>query len=316
MYRAAFTLASVLLAGTAWGETTDNDVSSAAEMRDICQRTIPTEGVSFTGNAFERGEKRAAHRRDRESALGRVYVVELPSSSFDFLDYDMDAQELEVDTSTGLRAHTGRSVLALRRHESLLASVPPGRARELAELHQRGGLVLRVGFVLHPPDPQSGPCSQVGEPTAPVRVQVEVSFFELRRGSDRMLRVETFEPVDANSATPTTQPASSAGPTVTLSTPSVITEGNLDELFTGSSGHGYSRNLLACYRSRLEARPGLEGTIVVQLSVSRGQLRASHLEIDSLGDPGIASCTLHQTRRFPYPSNVTGAISLPIRFQP
>ncbi len=318
MVRALVTMAVVLMSSTAWGETVANEISSAAAMADICQHVVPTNLVKFSGNAYERGEKRAAHRRHREAMLGKIFVVDIPAETYEFLDYDMDAQELEIDTSSGLRAHEGRSVLVLRHHESLLASVPPERARELAEIHQRGRLVLRIGFVLHSPSAESSPCSQVGDHTAPTRVQVEVGFFELRRGSSEMLlRVEAFgSGGDSGVVVRGPRITPGAGPAVTLATPSVIADGNLDELFTGSSSHRFRQSLLECYRSRLETRPGIEGTIVVQLSVSRGQLRSSHLEIDSLGDPGIASCVLHQVRRFPYPSGVGGAISLPIRFQP
>lgn len=316
-YRYLIAALVTLVAWPAGAETARIEVSEVARMVDICRQVEPADQISVEGNAFERGQQRDAHRRQREEALGRLYVVDIPASAYEFLEYDMRAQELRVDTSAGLRAHEGRTALLLREHDTVLASVTPAQARRLAELQQRGELVLRLGFYLHPSAPEATPCALPRTPDVPVRVEVELAFFELRHGdAGALVRVGPGGDGGASwSAGAGTAPPSS-DPAVTLSRPSVNTEGDLDELIQGPAGEQLRQRFLQCYRSRLETRPGLEGMVVVQLVVAGGQVRSAHLEIDSLGDPMIGACVMRQVRAYPYPRNVHGGVSLPIQFEP
>jgi hypothetical protein len=301
--------------GAGWAEPAATVVTDAAAMDAICRTVEPPDAVSFPGNAFERGQQRAAYRESRDAALARPYVAEIPNTGFQLLEYDLDAQEIEIDTDEGLTAHDGGTVLVLQEHESLVVQAAAERAREIAELHQRGQLVLRVGFTLRAAS--VSPCSRSRVAGAPVRVEIDVASFELREGSSRTVARVELQPSSAAGVSPNADhPARPPGPDLTFREPTVLIDGNLGDLLETPAGAQLRERYLACWSGRLAASPELEGTIVVQMTVAGGHLRAAHLEIDSIGDEDLAACVLERTRSFPFPRGVSGAISLPVRFRP
>jgi hypothetical protein len=317
MQRFLIMTALIATSSPAFGESASIQIPSVDRMREICREVRPAEGLRFDGNAFERGQKRAAHRRQRDDALGRLFTIDIPAQDYDFLEYDPDSQEMEVDLSEGLRPQDGRIILGPQPHDRLDVVVTPELARDLASRHGERHLDLRIGFYLDPQDPVASPCTPSRSNDTPLRVEVEIAFFELRGdGGEVLARAGAVEATPPVRSTTPEAALRGANPSVTFGQTSVIADGSLDELLEGPGGEPLRQRFTDCYRQRLADRPGIEGTVVVQMIVSGGHLRSAHLEIDSLGDPGVGACILRHTRNFEYPRTVSGAVSLPVRFQP
>lgn len=307
----------VALASPVWAESSATVVTSANQIREMCQHLVPAESLQLTGNAFERGQKRAAHRRAREAALVELYVVEMQASEFELLEYDVENEEIEVSTGSGIRVAGGTTTLNFGASDPMRVSIPPNEAQQIARLHQQRQLRLRFGFFLRTESATASPCSYARYGQRVTSVQTELAFFELRRNTGQTLvreeLAELEDDEDSSSSGGERRPAS--GPAVTLTRASVSGNTNLGRLLEADTGRQLGRRYLACYQQRLESRSDLSGTVVVNFTVARGgNVTSAHLEIDSLGDRQLGACVLSQTRGFNFPSEAWGNASLPINF--
>lgn len=306
-------LSCLIFGSPAWAEPSGTLVTSAAQIGEICQQVVPAESLQLSGNAFERGQKRAAHRRARESALEELYIIEMRSEEFELLEYDVDNEELEVNAGSGFRIAGGETAINFGHSDPFRVSMPPDEASQIAQLHQRRSIRLRFGFFLRGENLSASPCSFARYGQRVMSVQAELVFFELRQNSGQPLIREQL--IDLEEEESDSVQSAPSGPSVTLTRASVEGSSNLDRMLEGSLGQQLGRRYLTCYQQRIEARPSLSGTVVVNFTVSRGGgVTSAHLEIDSLGDRQLGGCLVSQTRGFSFPSDAWGNASLPINF--
>lgn len=306
----------IALASPVWAEPSATVVSSTAQIREMCQHLVPAESLQLTGNAFERGQKRAAHRQAREVALSELYVVEMQATEFELLEYDVDNEELEINSGSGIRVAGGVTTLNFAPGDPMRVSLPPNEARQIARLHQQRQLRLRFGFFLRIESASASPCSYARYGQRVMSIQADLAFFELRRNTGQtLIREELAELEDDESDSSEGEASTASGPAVTLTRASVSGQSNLGRLLETDTGRQLGRRYLSCYQQRLETRSDLSGTVVVNFTVARGgTVTSAHLEIDSLGDRQLGACVLNQTRGFNFPNEAWGNASLPINF--
>ncbi|MBM4370806.1 MAG: AgmX/PglI C-terminal domain-containing protein [Deltaproteobacteria bacterium] len=71
----------------------------------------------------------------------------------------------------------------------------------------------------------------------------------------------------------------------------------------------------ACYDERRKLRPGLRGSLQVDIEVSTGGEVAVRIADDGLGDPQVASCVLRTLQRLKYPTPKNSAFEFRVPFQ-
>ena len=81
----------------------------------------------------------------------------------------------------------------------------------------------------------------------------------------------------------------------------------------------YAAGIQFCYDNQLEREPGLEGEMVVVLTVlASGQVSEASIAEDSLGSPALRECVLIQAREWKFPSIPEGTVTFrtPFVFTP
>jgi hypothetical protein len=71
------------------------------------------------------------------------------------------------------------------------------------------------------------------------------------------------------------------------------------------------QDVMRCYAQRLRYRPGLDGTVAVDVSVEDGQVTALQLSQNTTADRRLEQCVLKQLRDWPYPDALSGHLHLP-----
>lgn len=315
MIRSSLVAALILaVSSTAWGQSVPDVLSTAKHMKALCLAVEPSDTVSFKGNAFERGKKRAAHRKNRDRALDRLYTVEIGSKQFKLREYDVDDEEFEIDTRNGLMIIRGETVLTFSPNDTISTSVPPHEAQKIAKLHQQKNLTLRLGFFLRSESSSSSPCGWSRSGGRVLSVAAEVGFFELKTKGRSILRIEVADIEDVPESELESSSGGNTGPSVSMSVPTVTNNQAAGRYLNTESGPQLRGRYAGCYQRRLGQNPNLEGTIVVNFTLNRGHIARSHIEIDSVGDQNLATCVLQQTRSFSFPRGVSGVVSWPIVF--
>ncbi|MFH1531462.1 MAG: AgmX/PglI C-terminal domain-containing protein [Pseudomonadota bacterium] len=71
-----------------------------------------------------------------------------------------------------------------------------------------------------------------------------------------------------------------------------------------------------CYSERLKRRPGLKGTLIIEVKVSTQGKVAARVADDGLGDEEVATCVLRTMRRleFPFPKEEVRVFRVPLEF--
>jgi TonB family protein len=306
------------ISGTAHAEQAEGlAVTSAEQMSAICQRAAPAESRRLTGNAYERGQQRAAHRAGRDEALDRLYVVDLPAAAYEIEEYDPDDESIVIDARSGLSALDGAVVVTFARDPSLRLAAEPEVAERVAKAHQGRTLRLRLGFYLGASEDDAAPCSLARLGRRVLTVQAEIAFVELRPAAGPALVREVFsdDDVDDESGAP---PSGAGGPAggalVSVSVASGTAAASLTPLLRGEVGQALRRQLEACRPAPASGEPA-DGTVVVNVTIGRGgHVATAHVEIDSVGDERAASCVLRTARAFRFPSHVVGTASIPVAF--
>jgi TonB family protein len=71
-----------------------------------------------------------------------------------------------------------------------------------------------------------------------------------------------------------------------------------------------------CYAAARRARPGLEGSLALELDLDPGggPPRSARVAMDSLLDEGLGRCALAAVRRATFPRGPGGRVQLPLHF--
>ena len=82
--------------------------------------------------------------------------------------------------------------------------------------------------------------------------------------------------------------------------------------------HGNYDRIKDCYDERRKRRPGLEGTLIVEVEISTMGNVAVRIADDGLGDEQVAMCVLRTIRRldFPFPKEKVHVFRVPFQFTP
>ncbi len=265
------------------------------------------------GNAYERGRARAEQRRARERIGGALLEVEIPATSFSFVEYDFEGEVLSVDTSRNLRLWEGRIGLYPAGGDSLSFPMAPDRAREVVEQHRRRAIKLRLGFLLGHDDPNADPC--LLRPGVPPIVKADVASFELVDDSGRVLaREDTARLADAHTLEPGTVPAAHALH-VTVAPPNLTGDraygAAIEAHFREGGADRLAEQIRRCVRSE-----GPSGTLVVDLALE-GSGRASdvRIEVDSLQEEQTVACIRDAVAAWGFPTGSRRArvrVSVPV----
>jgi len=69
-----------------------------------------------------------------------------------------------------------------------------------------------------------------------------------------------------------------------------------------------------CYEAALKDDPTLEGRVVIDLSVRKGDVYRSEVKEDTLGSEEVAGCIQQMVRGIPFPADISGDILFPFAF--
>jgi hypothetical protein len=267
--------------------------------RRLCESLDFPERASRRSPELDRAAAEARQETRRARALGRRYRVDVDGKGLTF-DYDDGGSRLLLTERAQLAALGGALKLWATEEPEMPVPADPARARRIAAAARNGEAVLRLTFAL-PEDEEVAVCAHPPG-TGQYGLGVEpVSWSYLAGGA--VLASGGEEPEGR-------APGRGARPQVEVGEP--IGGGAA----VRSAVQGLSKDLAACYERARRARPGLDGTLAVELDLDAGggPPRSARLAMDSVHDEGLARCALAAIQRATFPRGPGGRVQVPLHF--
>ncbi|HET9598151.1 MAG TPA: hypothetical protein VFP65_21360 [Anaeromyxobacteraceae bacterium] len=277
-------------------------LETPAQVRALCEALVLPERMRARGDAVQRARAVSEHERRRDAALHRRYQVGIPGERLRFTAYDAEEHRLGLSERAFLAAAGGSlHVWPVDEDRDLSVAVDPVAAQRVMQAAERRQLALVLTFNLPEDDDEVTCAHRAGaaswslgvEPVAWAYVEDGVPLARGGEGADRPLVTAAQ---GARARVEVAEPMGEGGPGVR------------------SALEARASELLACYGVALRARPGLDGSMVLDAELSGGAARTVRLAVDSLQDDGVAACAKNvvTTTRFP---PVEGRIAIPIHFR-
>lgn len=273
------------------------------EARRLCADLELPERVA---RADRTGDPARAHReqvvRRRRARAGR-YRIDVDGAKLHF-DYDPEGKQLTLRERSQLIGAGGALRVWAVDDPELPVAVDDARARRTMAEARADRLVLRIELLL-PEDGEVAICSHppgshhwsLG--VAPVSWSYRVGGEVLARGGEA-------------AEAPAPAPRRGGSPRVSVGEP----VGGSDAARLRAAVSGRSAALSSCYLRALQAHPGLDGTLAVELELdpAGGAPRALRVALDSVLDEGLRRCALAALRQARFPAGPGGRVQLPLHF--
>lgn len=276
---------------------------------DLCDSLRAEDRMTFAGNAVAQARARDEHRKLRLSAAGANYAIDVPAAGFSFKGYDLPNQRLLIDTERGFVVGDGVQIAGSVPDGEMDFEAAPDPADAMLKAHAGKHLVLRLVFRPGKSQMTSSPCVRpAGGGIAKLHAQV-LAFDLVRPDGSVAARGETSDYADAAAtATRVGEPA------VTVRRPSADAGDVPEDLIAAVQVLGPP--LLPCYQKALAGRPGLRGTLVIDLrAAADGSIQQPKMQVSSLGDDAMVDCVLARLGRAKLPRRPGSLrISIPIGF--
>ncbi len=257
---------------------------------------------------LDRAAAEADQVERRARALEARYAVELSGRGLSF-DYDEERRALTLNERSQLTGAGGTLRLwAVDEAELALPAEPP-LARRIVAAARSGEGRLRLLFVL-PEDDDDAICAHAPG-TQSWGLGVEPVSWAFLAGGEVLARGGSDDAV-APAPTPVSPKGRArAQPAVEVGTP---LSGNGPAVQQAIRSRESA--LLACYQQGLQARPGLDGALVLELELSPagGRSRAARVAMDSLHAAGVSRCVVEALEGVELPKG-SGRVQLPIHFR-
>jgi len=275
-------------------------LATAEDVRRLCQALDFPERASRREKGLDRAEAEARQEERRGRALGRRYRTDVSGKGLAF-DYDDGGKRLLLTERAQMIAVGGSLRVWATEDPELPVPADPSRARRIAAAARNGEAVLRLTFVL-PEDEEVAVCAhpagtgQYALAVEPVSWSYLVGEEVLARGGEEPERREALP---------------GARPQVVVGEPI-----GGDGAAIRRARQGRAKDLAACYARARQARPGLDGTLALELDLDPGggPARAARVAMDSLLDEGLSRCALSAVRKASFPRGPGGRVQVPLHF--
>jgi hypothetical protein len=261
------------------------------------------------------------HRACRDASLPgtrELYAIDLPPGAFGFEPYAHEEDLLPIDTRRNLLALGGRASLLPSFLETIGFTLSAAHARDLVDAARES--TLRIGFFLGFDEPERTHClirPAVGVTT----VRMDVAFAELLGSRGETLAREDGDRLTAWIDDVEHERVEGSGPR------GAIGQASFDPALGDSERHkraldaasrgAVGRAIGRCHADGVARGAQPSGHVAVRLSVdgATGRVRASEVELSTLGDDPEAECITRALATIAFPPGPPGTlgVSVPIR---
>ncbi|HEU4382022.1 MAG TPA: AgmX/PglI C-terminal domain-containing protein [Anaeromyxobacteraceae bacterium] len=282
----------------------------AAALALACGRVGAAEPVFLKGaedvarlcRALQPAGRAGSEARARAEALERRYRVTVSGDGLDFEPWDETAGLRLSPRAVLLGA--GRSLrLWMPDGDDLAVKAPRAAAQRIFQAKGRGRLALGVTFEIPAGEAGERPCTQA--PTGKSWIlAVEPVSWEYLSGAEVLARGGE---AGAGSAAEGSQPRVTVGEAVGAAATSAVR----------AALQAAVPDLTACYREALARSPSLDGTLVVELSLSgkAGPPRSARIAADSVQDEALAACVQGVAEKARFPAGKAGLASMAVQLE-
>lgn len=270
--------AGLLGSPAAFAEPSASVLKSEEEVRSLCLALRPVERVTFTGNPAERAKAKQEFEQERERLLRAEFAVELPWGGFTVSEWDPAEKVATVAAERPFRAAGGALLFFDPDRDDIQLGALEGAADALQTALAKGQAVLAVTF--RPAEEEGSPC--VISKAKTYSLAVDLTSAVLKAGGKPL----------AKAAGDGYEPRSGAGgaPAVVLKpAPAGDCAKCSDEVALSAQS---ARPLIEkCYAEALTREPGLDGSLVLGLSVGKdGKVQVDAVALDSVQNADVVAC--------------------------
>jgi hypothetical protein len=254
----------------------------------LCEALRDEDSIAFAGNIVAQAQEREAHAQRRQDAERMRYVAIVPAQGFALTNYDLGGRRLVLDTGRGFRLAENAELLTSLEPGAIGFRLAPEAADRVLVEHAAGKLFLRVVFRPTYSTMRQQACLWISG-GAVVKMEIEPETVALLAPDGSRLA--------QGDNTPGAEDTPVNKPQVVVKRPRSGTGGDVPDALAKVSAE-LGPLLLPCYRKALETRPGMRGTLVLGLKFGRdGAVEESSVELSSLGDEFVATCSATQATR-------------------
>lgn len=311
MVLAALSLAAALAAPPSGGarprEADPRPVTTEKQAAELCAASAPTERVRFKGDAVDRAAAAQKHDEERDAALDRRYRTTVAAKEVTFGDYDAAQGELSLSPRSGLSGAGGALRLWLTGDKTLPVNADAAAAKRVFAAQKAGRLELQLVFELDG-DASDAPCVAVPGTHRFTVAASPVSWSYVAGG-------EVLARGGEGADKPLASAKAGAKPHVEVE----------DAISEGVAGDARDRvaarrqDLEGCYASALQKDPTLDGTLVleVQLTKKDGAPEKVDVVADSVQDDALAGCVKKIVEKVAFKRATPrgGRAQIPVRFE-
>lgn len=258
------------------------------------------------------------YARDRTERLWDTYRVTVPSSVFEFWEYDSDAVAFNATVGEGFELFGGAYALMPTEDSTLRFPIAADYADEVATLHALGALDVTLRFTLAPrDDPWSALCIDDGNTIEiPVRV-VEAELVESWEPEPMATaRTVAYASETIRQAPTVVEQTGPVVPVVEVASVELSGGCEIDDLTVVQAQ--MEGLLVDCYTAGLRENASLDGTLTLQFELSEnGQVSDPQLRIDALVNQPASDCVLAALDRMRVrrpPGATAGTVNALVRF--